>query len=849
MEMPCTKSNEDAVPEASAPKIKTDSNAAALPKINKQPMNTKVKQISCNQWGNLKKMSRCFIMSKDRGKILNFALMKKIGFLLTLVCLSGRLFATEPVEVGHWRTHFAPSPILQLAQRQGEIFGLMTTELMYYDKADNRVGELSGIHGLSGTSLTSTAYSAAQGVLIVGYADGRVDLVYDDNDVFTIFDIANKNIQGSKSIHHIFPIGRHAYLSMSFGVVVVDLQKQEIKETYYIGTNNAQVAVNHIGTDGKMIYAATDQGVKYAALSSSNLNDYAAWKTDTLFGKPILFCTEAFGKILVSDGVRIYSGSAQSGWKLFFQLPEYEGTVNAMEGREKHLAIAITDTTEERGHLVVLDENAQTKFSDSNLRVINSLLWDEDDASLWVGMSIGRMNNYDIESKKIDNSYFIQGAVGNQVFSMAATDNGVTMACGGYDESFAPLPLSFGAGRFDNEYWLNYSYGKLVLGGIDPSIMSVTKALQDPQERNHFFFASSLGGVVERTADDKWFVYNADNSPLQNNRINQSDCRVYDMDFDRAGNLWMINALSSEGLVCRFRDGSWKSYDLRAAGNSDARPGKIMVDYWGTKWVIFNRTELSVFKTDGGALQALKVDLNQGNSLQTDKVFCLVEDLLGHVWIGTDRGIKLIDQHAKMFDNPNGGRSSVDVKTIKVPQDGFLIELLSNTSVTDIAVDGANRKWIGTSGNGVYLVSADGLEEIHHFTTENSPLLSDNITALAVYKKTGEVFIGTDKGMIGYRSTAPTTPENSKETARAFPNPVRPGYQGLINVRGLPQNAYVKITDTRGVLIYQGQATGGQLSWDGYALNGKRPDSGVLFVFAADESGTQKLACKIFYVQ
>ena len=373
--------------------------------------------------------------------------------------------------------------------------------------------------------------------------------------------------------------------------------------------------------------------------------------------------------------------------------------------------------------------------------------------------------------------------------------------------------------------------------------------VETPYESGHLFFSSSYGGLVERTADNKWFAYNAENSALQNREGSESDCRVNGLAFDRSGNLWMINAYSPEGLVCRMRDGTWKSYDLRVAGNSENRPARIMADYWGTKWVIFNNAELSVFKTDGNSVQGLKVDLNRGNNLETSRVYCLVEDQLGHVWIGTDRGVKVIDQHARMFDSPVGGTSSVNTKTIKVPKDGFLIELLNTAQVRAIAVDGANRKWIGTNGDGVYLVSDDGMEEIHHFTTENSPLLSDNITDIAVYKKTGEVFIGTDKGLIGYGGTATVTEGNPKKEAHAFPNPVRPGYQGFISVRGLPQNAVVKITDARGLLISQGKATGGQISWDGYAMNGKRPDSGVLFVFACPDGGSEKLACKIFYVR
>lgn len=772
--------------------------------------------------------------------------IKKIWALCLMLCFMAEAAVAQGMAVGQWRTHFAPAAVNQLAQRHEEVFGLMSAELMYVDKVDNRLAELNIVGGLSGTGLSAMAYSPLHDILLVGYSDGRLDFVYGNNDTYTVYDIAEKELGGAKNIRHIGIKGRYAYLSMPFGIIMVDLQKQEIKETYFIGQDNTYLPVWQTVVSGNRIYAATEQGLKYADLSASNLNDFSVWKTDTLFkDQEVTYCLEAFGELIVSDGRRIYSGSAISGWNLFHEVRPQEGSVTALEGKGNLLAVGIVDTSNEQGRFVLLNRKHETEYVSGGLRVIRSFLWDED-GSLWVGTDV-EMLHYDASWNQ-DGSYSLRGPAENDCFRLSSTGSGVTIAAGGFSESFVPLSRNFGGGWFYN-VWYTYTSGNLVLGKIDPSIRSVTQTLEDPYEPEHLFFSSSYGGLVERTADNKWFAYNAENSALQNREGTDSDCRVNGLAFDRAGNLWMINAYSPEGLVCRMRNGTWKSYDLRVAGNSEERPGKIMVDYWNTKWVIFNNEQLSVFKTDGNSVQGLKVDLNRGNNLTTNRVYCLVEDQLGHVWIGTDRGVKVIDQHARMFDSPIGGTSSVNTKTIKVPKDGFLIELLNTAQVRAIAVDGANRKWIGTNGDGVYLVSDDGMEEIHHFTTENSPLLSDNITDITVYDRTGEVFIGTDKGLIGYGGTATVTDGDPKKEARAYPNPVRPGYQGFISVRGLPQNAIVKITDARGLLIYQGKATGGQISWDGYAMNGKRPDSGVLFVFACPDGGSEKLACKIFYVR
>lgn len=774
--------------------------------------------------------------------------VSKILISLSVFCFGIRFLMADNLEVGHWRTHFAPSSVQQIVQRYDEVFAVTTQELFYVDTRDNSVLEMNLVNGLSGTDLSTAAYSPLHDILLVGYNDGRLDFVYANNDVFTVYDIANKDINDGKEVRHICIDGRYAYLSMPFGVVVVDLRKQEIKETYFIGLNNTSLQINRISVFQGRIYAATEQGLRYADLSAPNLNDFALWKTDTVCGGgQILYMTEAFGQLMVGDEHRIYAGDVERGWSVFSQLDEKEGSYNALDGCTGYLAASIADTLEGYGRCVVFDRDGHQKSATENMRRITSVKWGGDGA-LWIGTEVGGFSRFEIENSKIQ-SFVLYRPASNICFELSSTINGVAVAAGGFDESFVPLGTSFGGSLFQDKYWYTYSHGNLVAGGIDPGFMSVTQFLEDPFEKGHYYFSSSFGGLLEKTSDDKWFLYNADNSPLQNNRVNGLDCRVNAMAFDRSGNLWMLNALSPEGLVCKERKGTWKTYDLRGAGNSDTRPGKIMVDYWGTKWVIFNNTELSIFKTEGNSVQSLRVDLNKGNTLNTSSVFCFVEDQLGHVWIGTDRGVKVIDQHARMFDSPQGNETSICAKTVKVPRNGYLIELLNTDQVRAIAVDGANRKWLGTRGDGVYLVSADGMEEIHHFTTENSPLLSNNITDIAVYNRTGEVFIGTDKGLISYRGTATVTDGNPKKEARAFPNPVRSGYQGFINVRGLPQNAIVKITDTRGVLIYQGQATGGQLSWDGYALNGKRPNSGVLFVFACAEDGSQKLACKIFYVR
>src|SRR5690606_17608765 len=124
-----------------------------------------------------------------------------------------------------------------------------------------------------------------------------------------------------------------------------------------------------------------------------------------------------------------------------------------------------------------------------------------------------------------------------------------------------------------------------------------------------------------------------------------------------------------------------------------------------------------------------------------------------------------------------------------------------------------------TEGAGVFLLSPDGTKEIHHFTTANSPIFSNNIASLSVDNKTGEVFIGTDLGIISYRSDATEGQENFSKV-KISPNPVHSSYSGPITISGLMPNSTVKITDISGNLINEIISVGGQIVWNGTNFKG-----------------------------
>lgn len=319
----------------------------------------------------------------------------------------------------------------------------------------------------------------------------------------------------------------------------------------------------------------------------------------------------------------------------------------------------------------------------------------------------------------------------------------------------------------------------------------------------------------------------------------------------------MTNSGCAKMLKMLEPDGTWHSYNIGSgvvtSGYQNVVAEHLLVDSRGYKWITFpredalNRYHLVAF-TDNGTYDNLgddkfaRVDMNVAAEVNSSTVYCIAEDLDGEIWIGTDKGVKVIHFPSKIFDG------TAHPKNILLEQDGYVSVLFEFEEITAIAVDGANRKWIGTSKAGVFLMSEDGQKQLQHFTAEDHPLFSNQITAISVDPLSGEVFFGTSKGLVSYRGTA-TGGFVTYEELPVYPNPVRHGYSGPVAVNGLKANSLCKITDASGHLIWQGYSNGGELIWYCVDMFGKRPATGVYYVMCSDnETGKEKIVTKFLFV-
>jgi len=401
----------------------------------------------------------------------------------------------------------------------------------------------------------------------------------------------------------------------------------------------------------------------------------------------------------------------------------------------------------------------------------------------------------------------------------------------------------------DKGNWTIYDDSIAAKTGI--KYVDVNSVDVDPLDPNHVF-AGAKSGLYEFQNGKFIKHYNSENSLITSfNNTNKNYQLITSVKFDTDGNLWMLNSQSpsNQSLIEYTKDGKWVSHhkpELYNLGSLEC----LMQDSRGLLWFVNNHHELpSIYCYQASTDQLNKYSsfVNEdGATLSPVFIRYVTEDKNQDIWIGTNIGPLLLYKKDITSDTPI-------FTQVKVPRnDGtnYADYLLSGVDISCIAIDGSNRKWFGTNGNGIYVISNDCLTQIYHFTTNNSNLLSNNIEAIAINEQTGEVFAGTDKGLCSYMSDA-SSPNNemTKDNVWAYPNPVKPDYTGLITITGLSFDADIKIVTTNGILVNQGRSNGGTYTWNGKDLKGQKVASGIYMVETATSDGSKGTVCKIAIVK
>jgi len=767
----------------------------------------------------------------------------RIYFYLLLFC-SSFVANAQLTTIGSWRDHLPYHNAIFVAEVENKIYCITESGLFYFNKEDQTINRMSKVNGLSDTEVVKVAYQPPSKALLIAYKNCNIDLIK-NGQIINISDIKQKPILGEKTINNIFFIDKIAYLSSPFGLVVLDVENEEILDTYKIGEGGNFVKINDITFDGDSIFVATSDGVYSANINDANLSDFHNWRKHSAFEiglnansnfENIAYFDENIyattGDSANNDVVIIYENNS---WRIY----------SAASKKIEHLHLSYNSL------FVVLEDQVNIIKNDSTTEIIpqnisnpKHAIYDKD-GNIWIA-------DFDKDLLEYNAPNFVQQIDPNgprkaNVFKLFAGQNDLWVAPGGYYASRENIWNWDGVFFFENNYNWDYK-SSAEIGGV----YDVVSVVVNTKNSSEVYLSSWNGGIIK--LDNKNFVenYNYQNTNGALDTVSIANVngwiRISDLCFDDSQSLWAINSLAQNPLVVKTKAGSWYSFRINGIDGPSTYFKDLIVDDFGQKWGVIKNAGLFVYddkgtfeNTNDDETQLINTNAGMGN-LPSLEVFSLAVDLEGEIWVGTDKGITVFYSPELVFSGQN-----FDAQQILIQQGEYGQYLLDTETINCITVDGANRKWVGTNGSGVFLLSPDGTNEIHHFTSENSPLFSDNIIDIAINEISGEVFIGTEKGIISYRSDA-TKGSNSHNNVMVFPNPVKENYNGKIAIRGLVDNANVKITDINGNLVFESYANGGQAIWDGQNQSGERASTGVYLVFSTNIDGEESMVSKILLI-
>ena len=791
-------------------------------------------------------------------------LKKLIHLLLFFLPLFG--FSQDYSQL--WEGHFSYLNIKDVSQGNNKIYAAAENAVFIYDLISNDLETISTINGLSGETISTIHYSETYGLLLIGYENGLMEIISDSNDdVLTIIDILEKPTipPTDKKINHFNEFNEVVYISTDYGISVYNLENLEFGDTYFIGNAGSQVIVKETSIFGDYIYAACQggNGLKKAIHSDSNIIDFQQWQT--VAGGNLLHVQTVNDKLFViRNNKKIYEVNADSLIELFTYT---DATVDA-KTKNNNLII----TTKKDVFIYDDDFNIISNVTipqDFNIQFTSSTVALEDE--LFIGTTANINQGYTgkgvLKTSFTNSSEFEEihpdGPLSNSSFSIEATQGNLWLTFGEYTIYYDPYPKTRrGISHLIDESWVNIPFDS-VLGATDLNKISI-----NPDNSNQVFISSFISGILEVNDNVPTVLYDQTNSGLESLELPWDpdfiNVRVSGSNFDNNGLLWSVTSLVEKPLKS-FNPSSnqWQSFDfsdLIEDHFSNLGFGDLLIDNNENKWIASYGYGLIGAKTNGSnvTLKSIKGEADEGN-LPSNNVTALQFDRRNQLWIGTDKGLRVLYNPESVFTDDVSSANEIIIL-----DDGIPRELMYQQWVSHIEVDGSNNKWIGTFTTGLFYFSENGQETIYHFTKDNSPLPSNNILDISIDDSTGKVYIATDKGLVAFKSGG-SKPKTVLENAFIYPNPVRPSFnitEERVKIKDISENINIKITDIEGNLVAEAQSNtnlrykgynleidGGTAFWNGKNLANNTVASGVYLVLLSDLDTLETKVLKLMVVR
>lgn len=748
--------------------------------------------------------------------------------IITLFAIGQPLFAQRPV--GQWTTHIAYNNITNICLGNDRIYGTAEGSLFSVDKTDGEIRQYSKATGLNGNNISKICYDGKRDALIIFYNNGLVDIMHGEyfEPVLGFY-----STQGSmnKEPNDLYLTDDYAYIGMDFGILVFDLRRHEFSDTYYIGDNATEVNVTHICVNQDTLYAVTSNAICYAPINKAGIENFANWnKMTALPGANGITQLTSFQDRLIMIRDSIMYDYCNGQWH-----QRVSPAICSINSSNNHLIASTPNSTIEFDKDLSYSELTRT-FVQTKV-----IVYDPSSKDYW--FTSGTEGIGVLHSNGTTNHFRPNGPLVNTPYNMRFFEDTLYVVGGG--RSYAQFWRGGDLMRYDGEWWSGiYGYDTAEQLQSD-FVYDFCDVAIDPSDPSHTFVSSYGTGLVEFRNMKPVKLYNYYNSTITPTLANPDKYSTYTrtdaLMFDEQGNLWVDNCWGGSFQICILKtNGEWtKIFPKNSQGIKHASgvQGNMFIDSRKSnyKWITGARTTAGLTLLDDNGTPTEESDdrsifrtefYDQYDNLLTfERVNKTVQDKNNDLWLATSSGIIIIPASTDFF-------TSNRCRRVTIPRnDGTnLVDyLLENEEITDIAIDGSNRKWIGTEQSGLFLLSADGVNTIQHFTTDNSPLLSNTILSLAINERTGEVFIGTSIGLIAYQSDAAEGNQNFKEIS-VSPNPVRRDYQGFISISGLVEGSYIKIIDGGGTLVCQTYSNGGLATWDGKTSGGDDAANGVYIV-------------------